>query len=62
MPHCPYSGSSVRASDKFCIVCGKPMLSDLAKSDDSPEKNESKKSKKEKEVKEEKNKGTTDTS
>ena len=27
--HCPYCGSKVKSSDRFCIVCGKPLLSNL---------------------------------
>ena len=32
---CPYCGSPVKESDKFCIICGKPLLTDLPKSQES---------------------------
>ncbi|TXT58355.1 MAG: hypothetical protein BAJALOKI2v1_390029 [Promethearchaeota archaeon] len=28
---CPYCGTAVKESDKFCIACGKPLLSNLKK-------------------------------
>jgi hypothetical protein len=28
---CPYCGSQTKISDKFCIVCGKPLLTDIPK-------------------------------
>ncbi|MFW9824269.1 MAG: zinc-ribbon domain-containing protein [Candidatus Thorarchaeota archaeon] len=29
---CPYCGSPVKQTDKFCIICGKPLLTDIPKS------------------------------
>ncbi|TXT67284.1 MAG: hypothetical protein BAJALOKI1v1_130019 [Promethearchaeota archaeon] len=26
---CPYCGNAIRPKDKYCIICGKPLLSDL---------------------------------
>ena len=28
---CPYCGSPTKENDKFCILCGKPMLTDVPK-------------------------------
>ncbi|MFW9897150.1 MAG: zinc-ribbon domain-containing protein [Candidatus Thorarchaeota archaeon] len=28
---CPYCGSPVKETDKFCIICGKPLLTDIPK-------------------------------
>lgn len=52
--YCPYCGNSVKGSDKFCIMCGKPLLSDISKMEESPKAQETvqetpKKKKKEKE-------------
>lgn len=44
---CVYCGSEVKDSDKFCILCGKPRLSNFAKDDKKPKKE--KKPEKEKE-------------
>ncbi|MHA2039003.1 MAG: zinc ribbon domain-containing protein [Promethearchaeota archaeon] len=33
---CPYCGSATKTTDKFCIVCGKPLLTDISKSDSKP--------------------------
>ncbi|MHA2324901.1 MAG: zinc-ribbon domain-containing protein, partial [Promethearchaeota archaeon] len=30
---CPYCGSQVKTTDKFCIICGKPLLTDIPKGD-----------------------------
>jgi hypothetical protein len=42
--YCPYCGATVKDKDRFCVVCGKPMLTNLPKSDKSkkedPETNE----------------------
>ena len=43
---CPYCGSQTKTSDKFCIVCGKPLLADIPKKEnksqikDTPEEKE----------------------
>ncbi len=43
---CPYCGNTVKESDKFCIMCGKPLLSSLSTSspatepESAPPKNE----------------------
>jgi len=34
--YCPYCGAQIKDNDRFCVVCGKPMLSNL-KSSDLPE-------------------------
>ncbi|MFO7797715.1 MAG: zinc ribbon domain-containing protein [Promethearchaeati archaeon] len=28
---CPYCGNPVKPNDKYCIICGKPLLADLSK-------------------------------
>ncbi|MHA2391351.1 MAG: zinc ribbon domain-containing protein [Promethearchaeota archaeon] len=28
---CPYCGSPTKSSDKFCIICGKPLIADIPK-------------------------------
>jgi len=33
---CPFCGSSVKVSDKFCIICGKPLLADIPKGESKP--------------------------
>ncbi|MHA2182952.1 MAG: hypothetical protein ACXAAH_16150, partial [Promethearchaeota archaeon] len=33
----PYCGSQCKPSDKFCIICGKPLLTDISKGDDKPQ-------------------------
>ncbi|MBY8985834.1 MAG: hypothetical protein KGD65_12240 [Candidatus Lokiarchaeota archaeon] len=54
---CPYCGSSTKTSDKFCIICGKPLLTGIPKGEtksqikDIPEEKEPDKS--EMEIKEE---------
>lgn len=35
--YCPYCGAQIKESDRFCIVCGKPMLSNIKGSKDSKE-------------------------
>ncbi len=30
---CPFCGNATKVSDKFCIICGKPLLTDLPKSE-----------------------------
>ncbi|MFX0040007.1 MAG: zinc ribbon domain-containing protein [Promethearchaeota archaeon] len=30
--YCPYCGNPVKETDKFCIICGKPLLADIPKS------------------------------
>ena len=30
---CPYCGNPVKETDKFCIICGKPMLTDIPKAE-----------------------------
>ena len=43
---CPYCGSQTKVSDKFCIVCGKPLLTGIPKGEnksqikDTPEEKE----------------------
>ena len=32
MPFCPYCGAEVKKKDKYCLLCGKPLLTDLSKS------------------------------
>ena len=39
---CPYCGNPVKESDKFCIVCGRPLLSKSSKNDKKPPKEEPK--------------------
>lgn len=34
--YCPYCGNPVKESDKFCIVCGKPLLADIPKRKKEP--------------------------
>ena len=29
--YCPYCGSQCKPNDKFCIICGKPLLADIPK-------------------------------
>ncbi|MEJ2250676.1 MAG: zinc ribbon domain-containing protein [Candidatus Lokiarchaeota archaeon] len=31
MPYCPYCGAPTKDSDKYCIICGKPLLTDVSK-------------------------------
>ncbi len=31
MKYCPYCGNSIKEKDRFCIVCGKPLLTDIPK-------------------------------
>ena len=31
--YCVYCGSSIKETDKFCIICGKPLLTDIPKSE-----------------------------
>ena len=33
---CPYCGNPTKPSDKFCIICGKPQLTDLPKREKKP--------------------------
>ena len=40
---CPYCGNSVKGSDKFCIICGKPLLADIPKREKKPEIKDTKK-------------------
>ena len=37
---CPYCGNPVKETDKFCIICGKPMLSDIPKAEKKIERKE----------------------
>ncbi len=39
--YCPYCGNAIRSADKFCILCGKPLLSDISKSSKKSKKFES---------------------
>ena len=34
---CPYCGKPIRKNDRFCIGCGKPLISDLPKEEKEPE-------------------------
>jgi hypothetical protein len=34
---CPYCGNPVKKTDKYCIICGKPLLTDIPKSTKQPE-------------------------
>ncbi|MFX1428401.1 MAG: zinc-ribbon domain-containing protein [Promethearchaeota archaeon] len=47
MKFCPYCGSSVKESDKFCIICGKPLLTDIPKRDKDSKVKETQKVEKE---------------
>ena len=42
--YCPYCGAQIRESDRYCIVCGKPMLSNIKTSEqpkaEEPEEDE----------------------
>ena len=33
---CPYCGNPVKESDKYCIICGKPLLTDIPKREKKP--------------------------
>jgi len=47
--YCPYCGNSIKESDKFCIMCGKPLVTGLPKNlVEDPSVKSSKKNKKEK--------------
>ena len=46
---CPYCGNPTKETDKFCIICGKPMLTDIPKREGKPEIKQIKKEK-EKEI------------
>jgi len=46
---CPYCGNPVKQTDKFCIICGKPMLTGIPKSEKAPEIKDTKKEKETKE-------------
>ena len=35
--YCVYCGSSIKETDKFCIICGKPLLTDIPKSESKPQ-------------------------
>ena len=35
--YCPYCGSNAKEKDRFCIVCGKPLLADLPEEKKSEE-------------------------
>ena len=54
---CPYCGKPIKSNDRFCIGCGKPLISDLPKEEKAPdiekpeEKEDKKKKKKDKKVK-----------
>ncbi len=37
---CPYCGNPVKETDKFCIICGKPMLTDIPKAEREIERKE----------------------
>lgn len=37
---CPYCGNPTKSSDKFCIICGKPLLADIPKREKKPETKE----------------------
>ncbi|MFX0141559.1 MAG: zinc-ribbon domain-containing protein, partial [Candidatus Hodarchaeota archaeon] len=37
---CPYCGNPVKETDKFCIICGKPMLTDIPKAEKKIERKE----------------------
>lgn len=37
---CPYCGNPVKETDKFCIICGKPMLIDIPKAERKIERKE----------------------
>jgi hypothetical protein len=45
MKFCPYCGNPVKETDKFCIICGKPLLTNIAKPKQSVEIKENKKDK-----------------
>jgi len=51
--YCPYCGNPVKESDKFCIICGKPLLTDIPKREKKPEVQEPAKKEKIKKVEEE---------
>jgi len=31
LPYCPYCGAPTKETDKYCIICGKPLLTDVSK-------------------------------
>ncbi|UCC20424.1 MAG: zinc ribbon domain-containing protein [Promethearchaeota archaeon] len=39
---CPYCGNPVKQTDKYCIICGKPMLTDISKTEKKSDRKESK--------------------
>ena len=45
MKFCPYCGNPVKETDKFCIICGKPLLTNISKPKQSVEIRENKKEK-----------------
>lgn len=49
---CPYCGNPVKETDKFCIICGKPLITDIPKAVKQPEIKESKIKEEEKKVEE----------
>ncbi|MFX1574043.1 MAG: zinc ribbon domain-containing protein [Promethearchaeota archaeon] len=49
---CPYCGNPVKETDKFCIICGKPLITDIPKAVKETEIKESKIKEEEKKVEE----------
>lgn len=54
--HCPYCGEPVRNDDKFCITCGKPLISSISSNNKENKKENKKERKKKEKEKEEKEK------
>ncbi|MGV9171733.1 MAG: zinc ribbon domain-containing protein [Promethearchaeia archaeon] len=49
--HCPYCGEKVKDDDKFCIACGKPLISNISSEKEGKKEEEKRrKEKKEEEV------------
>ncbi|MFX1378104.1 MAG: zinc-ribbon domain-containing protein [Promethearchaeota archaeon] len=47
---CPYCGNPVKENDKYCIICGKPLLTDISKREVKPKRPEPVKEEKVKQV------------
>lgn len=52
--YCVYCGSAVKETDKFCIICGKPLLTDIPKHENKPQIKDTPEQKKKKEEEQEK--------